>query len=69
MSKLCAAAMALLQTHCRSGACSPPNAPIPPTPFDQTYYPDTIVRTMSMEEGYYWRVEAKNHSPDSEPDL
>ena len=39
------------------------------TAFDQTYYPDTIVRSMSMDEGYRWRVDAKNHSPNAEPDL
>lgn len=39
------------------------------TPFDQTYYPDTIVRSMSMDEGYRWRVDAKNHSPENEPNL
>jgi phage protein D len=39
------------------------------TAFDQTYYPDSIVRTLAAEGGYSWEVSAKNHSPDSEPDL
>ena len=35
------------------------------TPFDQTYYPDTITRDFSMDEGYIMRIHAKNHSPQS----
>lgn len=35
------------------------------TNFDQTYYPDTITRDFSMDEGYKMRVHAKNHSPQS----
>ncbi len=39
------------------------------TAFDQTYYPDTISRTFSVSDGYRWSVSAKNHSPESEPNL
>ncbi len=39
------------------------------TPFDQVFFPDSIVRQMSIDEGYNWRIEAKNHSPESEPPL
>lgn len=35
------------------------------TAFDQTYYPDSIVRRMSMNEGYSMSISAKNHSPES----
>jgi len=35
------------------------------TPFDQIYYPDSIVRTMSLSDGYAMTVNAKNHSPES----
>lgn len=35
------------------------------TAFDQTYYPDSIVRNMSMNEGYSMTINAKNHSPES----
>ena len=35
------------------------------TAFDQTYYPESVERTMSMNEGYNMTVRAKNHSPQS----
>ena len=35
------------------------------TAFDQTYYPDSIVRNMSLSEGYSMTINAKNHSPES----
>lgn len=35
------------------------------TAFDQTYYPDSIVRNMSVNEGYFMTINAKNHSPES----
>jgi phage protein D len=35
------------------------------TAFDQTYYPDSIVRSMSVRDGYTMRLTAKNHSPES----
>lgn len=34
--------------------------------FDQVYFPDSIVRSMSFDGGYEMRIEAKNHAPDSE---
>jgi phage protein D len=34
--------------------------------FDQTYFPDSVERRMSMEEGYSMTVTAKNHNTDSE---
>lgn len=34
--------------------------------FDQIYYPNSVIRRMSMSVGYSMDVEAKNHSPDSE---
>jgi len=39
------------------------------TAFDQTYYPDAIVRTMSMEAGYSMEVRAKNRAPENSPTL
>lgn len=33
--------------------------------FDQTYYPDSIIRRLSVTTGYTMRVAAKNHSPES----
>lgn len=36
------------------------------TTFDQTYFPDSILRRMSAEEGYRMTVKAKNHSPESQ---
>lgn len=35
------------------------------TAYDQTYYPDSIVRSMSVRNGYTMRLSAKNHSPES----
>lgn len=35
------------------------------TSWDQTYFPDAITRSMSVDEGYRWTVEVKNHSPES----
>jgi phage protein D len=35
------------------------------TAFDQTYYPDSIVRSMSVLDGYRMHLSAKNHSPES----
>lgn len=34
--------------------------------FDQTYFPDSVTRRMSVAEGYTMTVSAKNHNPDSE---
>lgn len=34
--------------------------------FDQTYYPESIVRFMSMDEGYEMTVRAKNVSPENQ---
>ena len=36
------------------------------TNWDQNYYADSVVRTMSITEGYNMRIEAKNHSPVSD---
>ena len=36
------------------------------TVFDQTYYPDSINRSISFDGGYQMTVAAKNHSPDSQ---
>ncbi|MGZ5029013.1 MAG: phage late control D family protein [Methylobacter sp.] len=36
------------------------------TAFDQIYYPDNIVRTMSITDGYSMSITAKNHSAESE---
>lgn len=36
------------------------------TNFDQTYYPESIKRSMSMHEGYRMYVTAKNKSPETE---
>lgn len=33
--------------------------------FDQLYYPDSILREMSVRSGYVMRITAKNHSPES----
>lgn len=33
---------------------------------DCIYYPRSITRTMEFEGGYTWRVEAKNHSPETQ---
>lgn len=34
--------------------------------FDQTYFPDSITRRMSLSEGYVMTVSAKNHNPDTQ---
>lgn len=39
------------------------------TAWDQTYHPDSIHREMSVEDGYSWSVEAKNHATSNEPTL
>lgn len=39
------------------------------TAYDQQYFPDSIVRSMSMSEGYAMTVRAKNHAADSVPQL
>lgn len=35
------------------------------TPFDQVYYPDSVIRSMSRQDGYRMKLAAKNHSPQS----
>ena len=35
------------------------------TKFDQVYFPDSVIRSMSIDEGYRMRVAAKNHSPQT----
>jgi hypothetical protein len=35
------------------------------TDWDQYYYPDTITRYVSFEEGYHIELRAKNHSTQS----
>lgn len=35
------------------------------SPWDQTYFPDSIVRGMNRDDGYRMRLNAKNHSPES----
>lgn len=35
------------------------------TAFDQTYWPESITRRMSLDEGYEMTLSAKNHSPES----
>lgn len=37
------------------------------TAFDQLYFPDSIKRSMSKNEGYLMNIRAKNHAPDSVP--
>jgi len=37
------------------------------TAFDQTYYPESINRRLSMDEGYRMSISAKNHSDEVEP--
>jgi len=39
------------------------------TKFDQTYYTDSIRRTLNFEDSYSMTIGAKNHSPDSEVTL
>jgi len=36
------------------------------TAWDQTYFPDSVVRRMSFDEGYAMTLQAKNHAPDSQ---
>lgn len=36
------------------------------TQFDQVYYPDSVIRSMSMDEGYRMKLAAKNHSPETQ---
>lgn len=36
------------------------------TEFDQTYYPESVTRRISFEEGYTMQLRAKNHSPRDE---
>ncbi len=35
------------------------------TAWDQKYFPDSVVRRMSMTDGYVMSLNAKNHAPDS----
>lgn len=39
------------------------------TDFDQTFFPDAITRSMDCDGGYGFHVAAKNHSPESQPNL
>lgn len=39
------------------------------TAYDQTYYPSSVSRRMSMDQGYTMSVIAKNHSPQNEVQL
>jgi phage protein D len=39
------------------------------TPFDQVYYPESVIRSMSIADGYRMQLAAKNHSPESTVDL
>lgn len=39
------------------------------TAFDQTYFPDSIRRSFDVDGAYTWRIEAKNHDPESQPNL
>jgi phage protein D len=36
------------------------------TAYDQTYYPNSISREFSIDEGYVMHVNAKNHSPETQ---
>lgn len=36
---------------------------------DIVFYPSSITRVMEFGGGYHWTVNAKNHSPESQPDL
>lgn len=36
------------------------------TAFDQVYYPQAISRRLSVDGGFSWDVQAKNHSPESD---
>ena len=37
------------------------------SPFDQTYYPESIHRAMSLSDGYTMTGAAKNVSPENQP--
>lgn len=37
------------------------------TSFDQLYYPESVTRTMSIDDGYMMTISAKNHSPENDP--
>ncbi|KVQ85577.1 MULTISPECIES: phage late control D family protein [Burkholderia cepacia complex] len=37
------------------------------TAFDQIYYPESVIRTMSIRDGYRMTLSAKNHSVESVP--
>ena len=39
------------------------------TAFDQVYYPDSVIRSMSQSAGYRMELAAKNHSPESTVNL
>ncbi len=39
------------------------------TAFDQVYYPESVIRSMSISDGYRMQLSAKNHSPESTVDL
>jgi phage protein D len=39
------------------------------TGFDQIYFPQSIARRLDNSGGFQWEVDAKNHSPESEPNL
>jgi phage protein D len=39
------------------------------TAFDQVYYPDSVIRSMSIRDGYRMQLSAKNHSPESTVNL
>lgn len=39
------------------------------TAWDQVYFPSSVSRSFSRDDGYAWRIEAKNHAPESEPTL
>jgi phage protein D len=36
------------------------------TPFDQIYYPESVTRSLGIDEGYRMQVRAKNHSADTQ---
>lgn len=35
------------------------------TAFDQVYYPESVIRRMSLRDGYLMELRAKNHSPET----
>lgn len=39
------------------------------TVFDQTYFPDLIVRRLSKSDGFTWTINAKNRAAEDEPTL